>query len=114
MAKSLYEFVNSKDEMVIQKADVDSQIITLATKEGAVDFIALEVSKIDEALSKMPIIEKPVAKNQISMKEFLSAVKTGMVNNPENFVVSKIKSLQEESAKLSVLIVEIIIEEEKP
>ena len=102
MAKELYISELSKEDLLSSKSEVDAEITVLSTKKGADDFIALEVSKIDEALSKMPIIEKPVAKNQISMKEFLSAVKTGMVNNPENFVVSQIKSLQEESAKLSV------------
>ena len=116
MAKELYISELSKEDLLSSKSEVDAEITVLSTKKGADDFIALETSKIDLALSKMPSSEKPLGYNQVSMKTFLSALKMRVQSNPNSVVSEKLTSLEQRATELSVAISSYVepIEEEKP
>ncbi len=97
--------MTTKEELTADKAALDSKRETLLTKAGAEAFIADQIARIDAVL---PTLEEPKLKgNQVSMKTFLSLVKSRMVKSPVQVVEAEIvrteKQLVEIDAEIKAI-----------
>lgn len=101
---SVLLFADTKEDLSEQKTAITAKISVLETKEGMAAFVAEKIAAIDAVRAKLK--PKPVAKNQVSMLDFLGLIKTGIVKDPNSFVAREVKRLTAESASLAVVLTE--------
>ena len=71
------------------KVAVVAEITSLDTKEGMASFIASEIAKLDSTLDVLPRHAEASESKQISMRDFLIAVKMHVTTKPELLITVK-------------------------
>ena len=90
--------LKTKEELMTDKAALESKRTTLQTKAGADAFIAAEVGKIDAVL---PTLKEPtLKKGQVSMKTFLTTVKAMMAKSPNKVVEAEIMRTEKQIVEI--------------
>ncbi len=91
--------LQTKREMEATKTELEQRIDTLKTKDGADAFIANELEMIDAALPKLR--DRKLPPNQISMREFLSRLREGYLDNPEKVIEQAINRTERQIAEIN-------------
>ena len=101
----------TKTELDAEKATIEEKISVLRTQDGADAFIAGEIAKIDAVLPTLT--EATLKDNHISMKTFLTTLKTRMTKAPDKAVAAEIQRTEKLLLETAVQIADIQ-EREKP
>jgi uncharacterized circularly permuted ATP-grasp superfamily protein len=95
----------SKTALDAQTAAMEEKLAVLRTQDGAEAFIAGEMAKIDAVL---PTLQEPKLKSsQISMKTFLTSLKSRMTQAPDKAVAAEIQRTETLLLETAVQIADI-------
>lgn len=98
--------LKSKQEYVLEKSVIESQIELLKTKEGADTFIATEVKKIDDVIKTVPV-STATRPDRLSMSELLAIEKEKLEKFPEQCIEKEMACLECAKTDIELVVTEI-------